>query len=94
MDTGLEGGKLNSPKPQGCKLNNVDELISNFKWNRTLILRTFGPNEAGKILKIPISLARKPNSYFWSHSNKGQFTIRSTYEAMTREKRRGKKSQQ
>ena len=60
------GRKLTSLKPQDCKLDRVEEIISNFRWNTTLIFRTFRLDEAGKILKMPISLAGKPDSYFQS----------------------------
>ena len=80
-------GKLNSPKPHDCKPNEVEELISNFRWNTTLIFKTFSLEEVRKILKIPISLARRPDSYFWSHNSTKQYTVRSTYEAMTGEQK-------
>ena len=84
-------GKLNSPKPQGCQISKVSELISNFKWTTTLIFRTFSSDEARKILRIPISLAGRPDSYFWSHSNTGQYTVKPAYKAMTRQDRQMEK---
>ena len=52
-----KGGKLNSPKPPGCQISKMSELISNFKWNTPIIFRIFSSKEVGKILKMPISLA-------------------------------------
>ena len=88
----LEGkeGKVESPKPPGCKVTKVSELISNFRWKSTLIFRIFSSQEAGNILKIPISLTSRPDCYFWSHSKNGQYTVRSAYEALTKDDRQSK----
>ena len=79
--------KLDSPKPPGCKISKVSELISNFRWNLQLIFRTFSTREAGKIIKIPVRLTGRPDCYVWSHSMNGQYTVRSAYEAIAREDR-------
>ena len=78
-------GKLQSPKPPGCKINRASELISNFRWNSVLIFRTFTQQEARTILKMPIIITGRPDTYFWSHSNNGHYTVSSAYKAMTRE---------
>ena len=80
-------GKVESSKSPDCKISKVSELISNFRWNSPLIFRTFKAREAGQILKIPVSLTGRPDCYFWSHSENGQYTVSSAYEAITREKK-------
>nr|XP_027081023.1 uncharacterized protein LOC113703745 [Coffea arabica] len=78
-------GKLESPKPTGCLMSKVSELISNSRWNSPLVFRTFNTREAGQILKTPVSLTGRPDCYSWSYSTNGQYTVRSAYEAITRE---------
>ncbi|XP_027158169.1 uncharacterized protein LOC113759793 [Coffea eugenioides] len=85
-----KGGKVESPKPPGCKVTKVSELISNFRWKSTLIFRIFSSQEAGNILKMPISLTSRHDCYFWSHSKNGQYTVRSAYEALTKDDRQSK----
>ena len=64
--------------------------METFRWNSALIFRIFSPQEARNILKTPIRITGRPDCYFWSHSNKGQYTVRSAYEALTREDRQSK----
>ena len=80
-------GKVESLKPPDCMISKVSELISNFRWNSPLIFKTFNAQEVGQILKIPISLTGRPDCYFWSRSVNGQYTVKSAYEAITREKK-------
>ncbi|XP_027109391.2 uncharacterized protein [Coffea arabica] len=80
-------GKVEAPKPLGCKITKVSELISNFRWKAPLIFRTFSPHEARNILKTSISVTSRPDRYFWSHSTNGKYTVRSAYEAFTKKDR-------
>ncbi|XP_027184267.1 uncharacterized protein LOC113782585 [Coffea eugenioides] len=79
-------GKVVSTKPPTCTMSKVSDLICNFRWNAPLVFRTFNPTEARQILKIPISLTSRPDSYSWSHSENGQYTVSSAYDAITRRK--------
>ena len=83
----LEGkqGKVESPKPLGCTITKVSELISSFRWKSPLIFRTFTPYEARNILKMPISVTNRPDCYYWRHGTTGKYTVRSAYEAFTAE---------
>lgn len=65
----------------------MDELITNFRWNRPLILRTFGWEDGERIMKTPISLAGKTDSNFWIHNSTGQYTVKSGYEVMLTEEK-------
>nr|XP_027086517.1 uncharacterized protein LOC113708254 [Coffea arabica] len=79
--------KVEAPKPLGCKITKVSELISNFRWKAPLIFRTFSPHEATNILKTSISVTSIPDCYFWSHSTNEKYTIKSAYEAFTKKNR-------
>lgn len=61
-----QDGKANSPKPQNCTIDKVENLIQNFRWKRPLVFRLFNEMEAKRILKIPISLANREDGHFWS----------------------------
>ena len=83
-------GKVESVKPPRCKVTKFSELISNFRLKSELIFRTFSSQDAGNILKTPISLTSRPDCYFWSPSKNGQYMVRSAYEALTKEDRQSK----
>lgn len=78
-------GKPTSAKPQGCHLQFVSELMINSRWNTVLILRVFNSQDAERILKIPISLTGKEDSYYWMHSQNGQYTVQSGYKIWMKE---------
>lgn len=59
-------GLLTTEKPGNCSLQTVDELISNFMWNRNIIFRNFSKAYADKILQIPISFNGRKDKQIWS----------------------------
>ena len=67
-------------KPQGCKLDKVADLISNFRWNRHLIFKTFCKEDADNILKIPISITGRDDNTFWTRNINGEYTVQSGYK--------------
>ena len=79
-------GKPSVAKPQGCQLRMVSDLISNHSWNRVLILKTFYSQDAEQILRIPISVIGKEDSFYWKHSQHGQYTVQSGYKVWMKEK--------
>nr|XP_027067776.1 uncharacterized protein LOC113693433 [Coffea arabica] len=76
-------GQPTTVRPQNCNISTVDQLISNFRWNRPVVFSTFNSEDAGKILKIPISWTGKEDSNFWIHSGSRQYIVRSVYKEMT-----------
>ena len=44
------------------------------------MFRLFNREDAENILRIPISLADKEDQYFWLHSRRGQYTVKSGYK--------------
>nr|XP_027082466.1 uncharacterized protein LOC113704793 [Coffea arabica] len=79
-------GKPTLAKPQGCQLNLFSNLISNNKWNRVLVLKTCSSQDAERILSIPISVTGKEDSYYWVHSQNGQYMVQSGYKTWIKEK--------
>ncbi|XP_027174775.1 uncharacterized protein LOC113774437 [Coffea eugenioides] len=73
-------GKPVTAKSQGGKLDKVADLISNFRWNRTLIFKTFCKEDADNILKIPISITGRDDNTFWTRNINGEYTVQSGYK--------------
>nr|XP_027060796.1 uncharacterized protein LOC113687374 [Coffea arabica] len=73
-------GKPVTAKSQGCKLDKVADLISNFRWNRPLIFKTFCKEDADNILKIPISITGRDDNTFWTRNINGEYTVQSGYK--------------
>ncbi|XP_071921851.1 uncharacterized protein [Coffea arabica] len=83
---GNEDGKVTSAMPQNCNIRRVDELISGFRWNKPLVLRTFNQKDAVEILDIPISISGREDSNYWVHSGHGSYTVNSGYKVLCRER--------
>ena len=66
----------------------MEDLISNFKWNRNEVYRRFNREDAENILKIPISLSRVGYKYFWLHSKHVEYSVKSCYQVLLKEERR------
>ena len=77
-------GKPTTVKPQNCSLHKVEELITNFRWNRHLIFKTFNGKDAEEILKIPISLAGRADCSYWIASNNGNYSVKSAYKLLSK----------
>ena len=65
----------------------MEDLISNFRWNRNEIYRRFNREDAENILKIPISLSRFGDMHFWVHSKHREYSVQSCYEVLLKEER-------
>ncbi|XP_027174546.1 uncharacterized protein LOC113774179 [Coffea eugenioides] len=76
-------GKVTTPKPQGCNLVKVADLIAQKRWNKHLIFRNFSSMEAEGILSIPISLADREDSNLWIYSTNGNCSVSSAYRVQT-----------
>lgn len=63
--------KPTTAKPQECQLKQVSELITNSRWNRVLIFKTFCLQDAESIMSIPISVTGRKDSYYWIHAQNG-----------------------
>nr|XP_027086544.1 uncharacterized protein LOC113708281 [Coffea arabica] len=72
---GNEDGKVTSAMPQNCTIRRVDELISGFRWNKPLVIRTFNQKDAVEILDIPISISGREDSNYWVYSGHGSYTV-------------------
>nr|XP_027096090.1 uncharacterized protein LOC113715987 [Coffea arabica] len=57
----------------------------NLLMSKVLKAKIFNTREAGQILNTPVSLTGRPDCYSSSYSTNGQYTVRSAYEAITRE---------
>ena len=79
-------GKPTATRPMGCQLILVSDLIRNNRWNRVLVFKTFNSQDAERILSIPLSVTGCEDSYFWMHSQAGQYTVQSGYKAWLKAK--------
>ena len=52
-------GRVSSPKPNGCQLTKVSNLIKGKQWNKDIIQALFSKEEAEAILQIPLSVFQK-----------------------------------
>ena len=60
----------------------MEELITNYRWNRNVIYRKFNRADVDNILKIPINISGKADKHFWTLSRNGEFTVKSCYKAL------------
>lgn len=58
----------------------VEQLITNFMWNRTLIFKLFSKTEAKNILRVPINVTGKEDQNFWTESSRGEYIVMSCYK--------------
>nr|XP_027123998.1 uncharacterized protein LOC113740655 [Coffea arabica] len=83
---GNKEGRPSTPKPPECKVQKVQDLIIQKRWNRVEVFRTFNSEDAERILSIPISLAGKEDNNFWIHSPTGQYKVSTRYKVRMKEK--------
>ena len=72
--------KPKTPKLANCQIDKVAGLIVDYKWNRPLILKIFGEEDADNILKIPISIIGRKDSTFWPGNQTREYTVQSRYK--------------
>ncbi|KAF2283508.1 hypothetical protein GH714_011387 [Hevea brasiliensis] len=53
-------------------------------WNFEAIVQFFNERDKGLITRIPLSRVSCPNVWRWSGEQKGRYSIRSAYKALTR----------
>nr|XP_027096099.1 uncharacterized protein LOC113715996 [Coffea arabica] len=80
-------GKPTTMVPDGGEEQKVEELISNFRWKRSVIFRRFNREDAENILRTPISLSRTGDLHFWIHSKQGEYSVRLCYQLQLKEAR-------
>lgn len=57
----------------------VEDLITNGHWNAAMIWRNFTRTEASDILSISLPSTQTPDTFSWSHNQKGIYTAKSGY---------------
>nr|XP_027102916.1 uncharacterized protein LOC113724190 [Coffea arabica] len=78
-------GKPSTTKPQNCKFETVQQLITNKRWNSNLVFRLFNKSDAMRILSIPVSLGGREDSHYWGYNEGGEYTVRSGYKRFMKE---------
>lgn len=70
-----------SPKPVGCTLTMVNELIDPIAkcWKIDVLESLFSIEEVNPIQTIPLSVRNPPDYLLWHHKRHGRFTIWSVY---------------
>lgn len=73
--------KVTTPKPSGCEVNKVSELIDwNYRnWKLDLLGELFNEDEIFQIMSIPIRGRWRRDSWAWKHNSKGTYTVKSGY---------------
>ncbi|GLU03679.1 hypothetical protein SLE2022_208660 [Rubroshorea leprosula] len=72
---------VQTPKPTGCELRYVSDLIEeeSHKWKEDLILHTFSAHEAQLILSLPLSWTRMDDNWTWNFTRHEKYAVRSGY---------------
>ncbi|GKV27974.1 hypothetical protein SLEP1_g37084 [Rubroshorea leprosula] len=72
---------VQTPKPTGCELRYVSDLIEeeSHQWKEDLILHTFSAHEAQLILSLPLSWTRMDDNWTWNFTRHGKYAVRSGY---------------
>nr|XP_027095012.1 uncharacterized protein LOC113715059 [Coffea arabica] len=78
-------GKPSTTKPQNCKFETVQQLITNKRWNSNLVFRLFNKSDAMMILSIPVRLGGREDSHYWGYNEGGEYTVRSGYKRFMKE---------
>lgn len=65
----------------------VEELLTNFRWNRNAIFKKFNKVDTENILKIPISISGNADKHFWIHSRHEEYTVKSCYKVLMKKGR-------
>ncbi|GLT31223.1 hypothetical protein SLA2020_059750 [Shorea laevis] len=78
---GNEHFYVQSPRPEGCTLRYVSELIDEetVSWKGDLVLQTFNAHEAQLILAMPLGWMRREDNWLWHFTKHGSYTVRSGY---------------
>ncbi|KAG8481351.1 hypothetical protein CXB51_026276 [Gossypium anomalum] len=69
---------------QQSRVRGVTELIDGNTriWREDLIRTTFEPDDADRILCIPLANEAHPDMTFWREEHSGEFTVRSAYKML------------
>ena len=70
-----KNGKVKSTGPDNCSVSKVNELISNYRWNRILINKLYCKDDGDRIAAIPVSLSDREDCAYWKFSSSGEYTI-------------------
>ncbi|CAL8169219.1 unnamed protein product [Prunus armeniaca] len=71
-----------SPKPTGCTITKVKELILDHprRWNISLLSNLLYPPDVDVIRTLPLSFHHRVDALIWHFDKKGQFTVKSAYK--------------
>lgn len=50
------------------------------KWDESIIMHHFDPEDAGKILKIPLSRTPKPDQMIWAYDKQDMYSVKNGYQ--------------
>ncbi|CAL9002074.1 unnamed protein product [Prunus brigantina] len=71
-----------SPKPTGCAVTKVTELILDHprRWNISLLSNLLYPPDVDVIRTLPLSFHHRVDALIWHFDTKGHFTVKSAYK--------------
>ena len=85
---GVEDGKIRSQRKVDSKIQRVNELIKDGKWDGELLRQEFEEKDRLQILKIPLSLGKVMDRIYWAKSSSGVYSIKTGYKLIKEMKRR------
>nr|XP_027108781.1 uncharacterized protein LOC113728591 [Coffea arabica] len=85
---GIEDGKIRSQRKDDSKIQRVSELIRDGKWDRELLRQEFEEKDRLQILKIPLSLGKVMDRFYWARSSSGVYSVKTGYQLIKEMKRR------
>lgn len=77
---------LTTPRPQELTNVTVSNLLKDEvkEWDRDLLYDLFNAEDAGRILKIPLSMRYENDSWFWIKEETCTYTVKSGYRLLCR----------
>lgn len=76
---GIQGNII--PILHGMENRRFSSLISEGRWDESIIRRHFDPYIASKILQTPLISTDESDIRFWINDSKGRYTVRNGYHA-------------
>lgn len=74
--------RLVSPRPVGCGVSKVSELILDNprRWNISLLSNLLYPPDVDVIRTLPLSFHNMDDALIWNFDKRGLFTVKSAYK--------------
>mgnify|MGYP004702503179 CR=1 FL=1 len=85
---GVEDGKIRSQRKVDSKIQRVSELIRDGQWDRELLRQEFEEQDWLQILRIPLSLGKVMDRFYWAGASSGVYSVKTGYKLIKDLKRK------